>query len=212
MPIPCSLWALLLGSAAAIMGKEHCGRRDCPTREQEPSQGHGVPGHEGSPSLLWANWCNRSQSGTGGPSPSEAPTTSPFVPLGEGEEGSGQTRKSPSFPGAPPDTSLGSRLCSRRFVGYPGNYRSFLGVRNEEVSAGQETHGACQPSWGRCVLQGRLPVLRVLPSLCAGPGGLRAPLSPQCSPGGCFIELAQELLVIMVGKQIINNVQEVAIP
>ncbi|KAM9279352.1 anoctamin-7 isoform 3-T3 [Morus bassanus] len=33
-----------------------------------------------------------------------------------------------------------------------------------------------------------------------------------CSPGGCFIELAQELLVIMVGKQIINNVQELAIP
>ncbi|XP_013041644.3 anoctamin-7 [Anser cygnoides] len=52
-----------------------------------------------------------------------------------------------------------------KFVGYPGNYRSFLGIRNEE-----------------------------------------------CSPGGCFIELAQELLVIMVGKQIINNVQEVAIP
>uniref|UniRef100_A0A8C3KA56 Anoctamin n=1 Tax=Calidris pygmaea TaxID=425635 RepID=A0A8C3KA56_9CHAR len=52
-----------------------------------------------------------------------------------------------------------------KFVGYPGNYQSFLGVRNEE-----------------------------------------------CSPGGCFIELAQELLVIMVGKQIINNVQEVAIP
>ncbi|NXC72478.1 ANO7 protein, partial [Anhinga anhinga] len=52
-----------------------------------------------------------------------------------------------------------------KFVGYPGNYLSFLGVRNEE-----------------------------------------------CSPGGCFIELAQELLVIMVGKQIINNVQELAIP
>ncbi|KFQ75763.1 Anoctamin-7, partial [Phoenicopterus ruber ruber] len=52
-----------------------------------------------------------------------------------------------------------------KFIGYPGNYLSFLGVRNEE-----------------------------------------------CSPGGCFIELAQELLVIMVGKQIINNVQEVAIP
>ncbi|KAM6389409.1 LOW QUALITY PROTEIN: anoctamin-7 [Pluvialis apricaria] len=52
-----------------------------------------------------------------------------------------------------------------KFVGYPGNYQSFLGVRNEE-----------------------------------------------CSPGGCFIELAQELLIIMVGKQIINNVQEVAIP
>ncbi|KAK2538718.1 Ano7 [Columba livia] len=52
-----------------------------------------------------------------------------------------------------------------KFVGYPGNHMSFLGVRNKE-----------------------------------------------CIPGGCFIELAQELLVIMVGKQIINNVQEVAIP
>ncbi|XP_010181264.1 PREDICTED: anoctamin-7 [Mesitornis unicolor] len=52
-----------------------------------------------------------------------------------------------------------------KFIGFPGNYLSFLGVRNEE-----------------------------------------------CSPGGCLIELAQELLVIMVGKQIINNVQEVAIP
>ncbi|NXJ67591.1 ANO7 protein, partial [Rostratula benghalensis] len=52
-----------------------------------------------------------------------------------------------------------------KFVGYPGNYQSFLGVHNEE-----------------------------------------------CGPGGCFIELAQELLVIMVGKQIINNVQEVAVP
>ncbi|NXA21914.1 ANO7 protein, partial [Ibidorhyncha struthersii] len=50
-----------------------------------------------------------------------------------------------------------------KFVGYPGNYQSFLGIRNEEAS-------------------------------------------------GCFIELVQELLVIMVGKQIINNVQEVAIP
>ncbi|NXQ94870.1 ANO7 protein, partial [Sagittarius serpentarius] len=52
-----------------------------------------------------------------------------------------------------------------KFIGFPGNYLSFLGVRNEE-----------------------------------------------CSPGGCFIELAQELLVIMVGKQLINNVQELAIP
>ncbi|XP_042315616.1 anoctamin-7 [Sceloporus undulatus] len=33
-----------------------------------------------------------------------------------------------------------------------------------------------------------------------------------CGPGGCLIELAQELLVIMVGKQIINNVQEIIIP
>ncbi|NXA52392.1 ANO7 protein, partial [Nothocercus julius] len=52
-----------------------------------------------------------------------------------------------------------------KFVGYPGNYVNFLGVRNEE-----------------------------------------------CSPGGCLIELAQELLIIMVGKQIINNTQEVVIP
>ncbi|NWU49151.1 ANO7 protein, partial [Dromas ardeola] len=48
-----------------------------------------------------------------------------------------------------------------KFVSYPGKYRSFMGVRNEE-----------------------------------------------CRPGGCFIELAQELLVIMVGKQIINNMRE----
>ncbi|XP_061861304.1 anoctamin-7 [Colius striatus] len=52
-----------------------------------------------------------------------------------------------------------------KFVGYPGHYLSFLGVRNE-----------------------------------------------QCGSGGCFIELAQELLVVMVGKQMINNVQEVAVP
>uniref|UniRef100_A0A8D2L385 Anoctamin n=1 Tax=Varanus komodoensis TaxID=61221 RepID=A0A8D2L385_VARKO len=33
-----------------------------------------------------------------------------------------------------------------------------------------------------------------------------------CAPGGCLIELAQELLIIMVGKQIINNIQEILIP
>lgn len=33
-----------------------------------------------------------------------------------------------------------------------------------------------------------------------------------CGAGGCLIELAQELLVIMVGKQIINNVQEFVTP
>uniref|UniRef100_A0A2R9CR59 Anoctamin n=1 Tax=Pan paniscus TaxID=9597 RepID=A0A2R9CR59_PANPA len=51
-----------------------------------------------------------------------------------------------------------------RFVGYPGNYHTLFGVRNEE-----------------------------------------------CVAGGCLIELAQELLVIMVGKQVINNMQEVLI-
>ncbi|KAM9358744.1 anoctamin-7 [Symphorus nematophorus] len=33
-----------------------------------------------------------------------------------------------------------------------------------------------------------------------------------CGAGGCLIELAQELLVIMVGKQLINNVQEFISP
>ncbi|KAM4627679.1 anoctamin-7 [Polymixia lowei] len=33
-----------------------------------------------------------------------------------------------------------------------------------------------------------------------------------CGPGGCLIELAQELLVIMVGKQLINNIQEFVCP
>uniref|UniRef100_G1MDX7 Anoctamin n=1 Tax=Ailuropoda melanoleuca TaxID=9646 RepID=G1MDX7_AILME len=52
-----------------------------------------------------------------------------------------------------------------RFVGYPGNYHTLFGVRNEE-----------------------------------------------CAAGGCLIELAQELLVIMVGKQVINNVREILVP
>uniref|UniRef100_A0A674AUV5 Anoctamin n=1 Tax=Salmo trutta TaxID=8032 RepID=A0A674AUV5_SALTR len=33
-----------------------------------------------------------------------------------------------------------------------------------------------------------------------------------CGAGGCLIELAQELLVIMVGKQVINNIQEFIMP
>ncbi|KAG9332753.1 hypothetical protein JZ751_014852 [Albula glossodonta] len=33
-----------------------------------------------------------------------------------------------------------------------------------------------------------------------------------CGPGGCLIELAQQLFIIMVGKQLINNVQEFVIP
>ncbi|XP_053736069.1 anoctamin-7 isoform X2 [Synchiropus splendidus] len=34
----------------------------------------------------------------------------------------------------------------------------------------------------------------------------------ECGAGGCLIQLAQELLVIMVGKQLINNVQEFVVP
>ncbi|KAM6970142.1 anoctamin-7 [Aplochiton taeniatus] len=52
-----------------------------------------------------------------------------------------------------------------RFVGYPGNYYTIFGIRNED-----------------------------------------------CGAGGCLIELAQELLVIMVGKQVINNIQEFVCP
>ncbi|KAF1393455.1 hypothetical protein PFLUV_G00015900, partial [Perca fluviatilis] len=48
-----------------------------------------------------------------------------------------------------------------RFIGYPGNYNTLFGLRNED-----------------------------------------------CGAGGCLIELAQELLVIMVGKQLINNIYE----
>ncbi|KAJ8319968.1 hypothetical protein KUTeg_001555 [Tegillarca granosa] len=52
-----------------------------------------------------------------------------------------------------------------RFVGYPGHYSRFFGLRNEE-----------------------------------------------CNNGGCLVELAQQLAVIMIGKQVINNVQEFLIP
>ncbi|XP_038549968.1 anoctamin-7 [Micropterus salmoides] len=52
-----------------------------------------------------------------------------------------------------------------RFIGYPGNYNTPFGVRNED-----------------------------------------------CGAGGCLIELAQEMLVIMVGKQLINNIQEFISP
>ncbi|CAJ0968129.1 unnamed protein product [Ranitomeya imitator] len=38
-------------------------------------------------------------------------------------------------------------------------------------------------------------------------------LSPRfCGPGGCLIELAQQLFIIMVGKQIVSNVQEFLVP
>ncbi|XP_048397509.1 anoctamin-7-like [Stegostoma tigrinum] len=43
-------------------------------------------------------------------------------------------------------------------------------------------------------------------------GSLLGVRNESCGTGGCLIELAQELLVIMVGKQIINNTQEFVIP
>lgn len=52
-----------------------------------------------------------------------------------------------------------------KFIGYPGNYTTLLGLRNEE-----------------------------------------------CQVGGCLIELALQLAVIMVGKQFLNNTQEIIVP
>ncbi|XP_072223860.1 anoctamin-7 isoform X1 [Leuresthes tenuis] len=52
-----------------------------------------------------------------------------------------------------------------RFVGYPTNYGTLFGMRNED-----------------------------------------------CGPGGCLVELAEQLFIIMVGKQLINNIQEFIIP
>ncbi|XP_052821331.1 anoctamin-7-like isoform X2 [Mya arenaria] len=52
-----------------------------------------------------------------------------------------------------------------RFVGYPGHYTKFFGLRSED-----------------------------------------------CNNGGCLVELAQQLAVIMIGKQIINNAQEIIVP
>ncbi|XP_072305572.1 anoctamin-7 [Eucyclogobius newberryi] len=52
-----------------------------------------------------------------------------------------------------------------RFVGFPTNYGTLFGMRNED-----------------------------------------------CGPGGCLIELAEQLFIIMVGKQLINNIQEFIIP
>ncbi|KAL8198241.1 UNVERIFIED_CONTAM: hypothetical protein K2H54_002416 [Gekko kuhli] len=43
-------------------------------------------------------------------------------------------------------------------------------------------------------------------------GKLLGMRNEDCGPGGCLIELAQQLFVIMVGKQIVSNVQEFLIP
>ncbi|KAK6303538.1 hypothetical protein J4Q44_G00259920 [Coregonus suidteri] len=43
-------------------------------------------------------------------------------------------------------------------------------------------------------------------------GTLLGMRNEDCGPGGCFIELAEQLFIIMVGKQLISNVQEFVIP
>ncbi|XP_066493421.1 anoctamin-7-like [Tiliqua scincoides] len=43
-------------------------------------------------------------------------------------------------------------------------------------------------------------------------GKLLGMRNEDCGPGGCLIELAQQLFIIMVGKQLVSNVQEFLIP
>ncbi|XP_061457515.1 anoctamin-7-like isoform X2 [Rhineura floridana] len=43
-------------------------------------------------------------------------------------------------------------------------------------------------------------------------GKLLGMRNEDCGPGGCLIELAQQLFIIMVGKQIVSNIQEFLIP
>uniref|UniRef100_A0A8C7U419 Anoctamin n=1 Tax=Oncorhynchus mykiss TaxID=8022 RepID=A0A8C7U419_ONCMY len=43
-------------------------------------------------------------------------------------------------------------------------------------------------------------------------GTLLGMRNEECGPGGCLIELAEQLFIIMVGKQLISNVQEFVIP
>ena len=92
-----------------------------------------------------------------------------------------------------------------KFVGYPGHYKHIFGsLRNEEVD------DLC------CIYISNLPIY--MHNLL------------QCGNGGCLIELAQQLAVIMigedlseiintaetsvlsVGKQIINNAKEMLVP
>ncbi|XP_060540526.1 anoctamin-7-like isoform X1 [Pantherophis guttatus] len=43
-------------------------------------------------------------------------------------------------------------------------------------------------------------------------GQLLGMRNEDCGPGGCLIELAQQLFIIMVGKQIVSNIQEFFVP
>ncbi|XP_073457599.1 anoctamin-7 isoform X1 [Aquarana catesbeiana] len=43
-------------------------------------------------------------------------------------------------------------------------------------------------------------------------GKLLGMRNEDCGPGGCLIELAQQLFIIMVGKQIVSNIQEFLLP
>lgn len=75
-------------------------------------------------------------------------------------------------------------------VGFPGGPVYIVGeYRNEEVRL--------------------LPAFSLLPRL---PGVDAVGSPPQCDPGGCLIELTTQLSIIMGGKAIWNNIQEVLLP
>lgn len=69
-----------------------------------------------------------------------------------------------------------------RFVGYPGNYVYVFNMRNEEVFKDKFPENSFHF------------------------------LIFQCEEGGCLIELAQQLAIIMIGKQVINNLMEIGLP
>lgn len=151
--------------------------------------------------------------------PSLGPIIIPLSHLGKQEEGS-VNQLSPSFPGAALDALLDSvpgvsthNSGSCRFVGCLRNHLSSLGIHNEELSASWEGPYPGLPSW--CVLGIPCPCWECL----AHAGGLipvwqqaEGRAVPAGQPSGCSMGLAQELLVTMVGKQLISNVQEVAMP
>jgi hypothetical protein len=37
-------------------------------------------------------------------------------------------------------------------------------------------------------------------------------LQEQCNPSGCMAELFTQLSIIMIGKQVLNNLQEIILP
>lgn len=123
-------------------------------------------------------------------------------------------------------------------MGYPGQYGKLLGMRNEDVST--VAGPLCcinmpEQRLGLLLLAPSPQHVLLLPPICTRSGGtdghrhpgvpglpqerqgwgypvLSPVCIPQCGPGGCLIELAQQLFIIMVGKQIVSNIQEFFIP
>lgn len=86
-----------------------------------------------------------------------------------------------------------------KFVGYPGEYMYMFGkgsrLRNEEVSSSQLSPSTTNFGTTQSMF-----------------GDLETSWCPQCDPGGCLIELTTQLLIVMVGKQLVGNAQEATVP